>query len=90
MYRKIETALSWNYAQGSNFEVIFGDKRCFVDKKFHTFPKDFVAIKDTESFILNLRQVMEEIFIIPMAALPLKREHNSFIIVRTLWKTINL
>lgn len=67
-----------------------GIKGIFVDNKFRTFPKDIVAIKDTESFILNLKQVMKEIFIIPMTALPLKREHNSFIMVHTLWKTINL
>lgn len=67
-----------------------GIKGIFVDNKFRTFPKYIVAIKDTESFILNLKQVMEEIFIIPMTALPLKREHSSFIMVRTLWKTINL
>lgn len=39
-----------------------GIKGIFADNKFRAFPKDIVAIKDTESFILNLKQVMEEIF----------------------------
>lgn len=32
---------------------------------------------------------MEEIFISPMTALPLKKGHNNFIMVHTLQKNIN-